>query len=63
MLSFKKKKKLPLGSEINFPDDCPELSTATNVCQEGKQNFHRYKSIKLSWQFGFFEVQRCDVCI
>jgi hypothetical protein len=56
-------KKSPLGSEINFSDDFPELSTATNLCQEEIQNFHRYKSINLSWQYGFIEVQRCEICI
>jgi hypothetical protein len=56
-------KKCPLGSEIIFPDDCRELSAATNLRQGRKKNFHRYESIKLSWQIGFIEVQRCDVCI
>ena len=60
---FYLKKKCPLGSEITFPDDCPELPTATKLRQEGKQNFHRYKSKKLSQQFGFIEVRRYDVHI
>jgi hypothetical protein len=47
------KKKCPLIFEINFPDDCPELSPATNLCKEWKHNFHRYESIKISWQFRF----------